>query len=221
MKTRRVLELLERHYGVLQQRRRQSPLDVLIQTILSQNTSDVNSGRAFSSLVQGFGSWDQVASAPVDEIAAAIRSGGLYRVKAARIKHILTAIREQTGVTDLEFLGALSLAEATQYLLGLPGVGRKTASCVLLFALGKPSLPVDTHVHRVASRLRLIGGRVSVEKAHSMLGGMLPADKVYEFHLHMIEHGRRVCHARQPRCAACIFGPECPSFLVAGRTMAV
>lgn len=218
MNAKRVLELLEQHYGVLQQKRRQRPLDVLIQTILSQNTSDANSGRAFSSLVQRFGSWDEVASAPVDEIAAAIRSGGLYRIKAARIKHILATIREQTGATDLEFLESLPLAEAAQYLLGLPGIGRKTASCVLLFALGKPSLPVDTHVYRVARRLGLIGGRVSVEKAHSMLEDMIPADKVYEFHLHMIEHGRRVCHARQPRCAACIFGKECPSSLVAGGT---
>ncbi|MFW6149928.1 MAG: endonuclease III domain-containing protein [Chloroflexota bacterium] len=221
MEIGRVLELLENQYGRLERRSRRKAIDVLIQTILSQNTSDTNSGRAFASLLSVFGSWDEVASAQVEDIAAAIRSGGLYRIKAARIKEILNAVKARGGSPELEFLASVPTSEARKYLMELPGVGQKTASCVLLFALGKPSLPVDTHVYRVARRLGLIDGTISVEQAHSELERMVPADKVYEFHLHMIEHGRQVCRARSPRCATCVFREECPSSLVSRKALVV
>lgn len=221
MEIGRVLELLENQYGRLERRSRRKAIDVLIQTILSQNTSDTNSGRAFASLLSVFGSWDEVASAQVEGIAAAIRSGGLYRIKAARIKEILNAVTARSGSAELDFLASVPTSEAKEYLMGLPGVGQKTASCVLLFALGKPSLPVDTHVYRVARRLGLIDGTISVGQAHSELERMVPADKVYEFHLHMIEHGRQVCRARSPRCATCVFREECPSSVVSGKALAV
>jgi len=208
-----VINLLEREYGALEQRVGREPLDVLVETVLSQNTSDLNSGRAFELLLSTFGSWEAVASAPVERIAQAIKSGGLSQIKSVRIKQILARIQREQGLLGLGFLESKEIAEAKDYLMSLPGVGQKTASCVLLFGMGKPSLPVDTHVHRVARRLGMIGASVSVEKAHGLLQEQVPPAKVYQFHLHMIEHGRRVCHARAPRCHECVLSGGCPSSL--------
>jgi endonuclease-3 len=189
------------------------PIDMLIGTILSQNTSDANSGRAFASLKASFDSWEAVASAPSEHIAQVIKSGGLSQIKAVRIKQALEQIKKEQGRINLDSLKSMKMAEAEDYLMHLPGVGHKTASCVLLFSLGKPSLPVDTHVFRVAKRLGLIDSRVSIDKAHSLLQEQTPPSKVYQFHVHMIEHGRRICHARQPRCNRCILRGTCPSSL--------
>jgi len=208
-----VIGLLEREYGSLKWRTGGEPIDILIGTILSQNTSDVNSKRAFDSLTSTFDNWEAVASAPVEYIAQAIKSGGLSRIKAVRIKQTLDRIERKRGSLSLDSLTSMSISEAKDYLMSLPGVGPKTASCVLLFGLGKPSLPVDTHVFRVARRLGLIDSRVSIEKAHNLLQEQIPPPKVYQFHLHMIEHGRRVCHARQPGCDECVLKEICPSSL--------
>ena len=204
---------MEHEYGSLAWRPGGEPIDVLISTILSQNTSDVNSRRAFNSLISTFDSWEAVASAPVEHIAQAIKSGGLSRIKAVRIKQTLDIIERKRGSLGLDSLTSMSISEAKDYLMSLPGVGPKTASCVLLFGLGKPSLPVDTHVFRVARRLGLIDSRVSIEKAHNLLQEQIPPPKVYQFHLHMIEHGRRVCHARKPGCDECVLKEICPSSL--------
>ena len=208
-----VSEILEQEYGPLEWHSYQDPIDVLIGTILSQNTSDANSGRAFASLKDSFDSWEAVASAPAEHIAQVIKSGGLSQIKAVRIKQVLEQIEKEQGRISLDFLNAKTMAEAKDYLMRLPGVGHKTASCVLLFSLGKPSLPVDTHVFRVAKRLGLIDSRASIEKAHSLLQKQIPPSKVYQFHIHMIEHGRQICHARQPRCNRCILRCACPSSL--------
>ena len=208
-----VIALLEREYGPRRWQADRDPIDVLIETILSQNTSDANSGRAFASLKASFDSWEVVASAPAEHIAQAIKSGGLSQIKAVRIKQVLEQIEKEQGRISLDSLKSMHMAEAEDYLMRLPGVGHKTASCVLLFSLGKPSLPVDTHVCRVAKRLGLIDSKVSTEKAHSLLQEQIPPSKVYQFHVHMIEHGRRVCHARQPRCDRCILRGICPSSL--------
>ena len=208
-----VIALLEREYGPRRWQADRDPIDVLIETILSQNTSDANSGRAFASLKASFDSWEVVASAPAEHIAQAIKSGGLSQIKAVRIKQVLEQIEKEQGRISLDSLKSMHMAEAEDYLMRLPGVGHKTASCVLLFSLGKPSLPVDTHVFRVAKRLGLIDSKVSTEKAHSLLQEQIPPSKVYQFHVHMIEHGRRVCHARQPRCDRCILRGICPSSL--------
>ena len=213
MDAAKVINLLEREYGALEQRAGREPLDVLVETVLSQNTSDLNSGRAFELLLSTFGSWEAVASAPVERIAQAIKSGGLSQIKSVRIKQILARIQREQGLLGLGFLESKEIAEAKDYLMSLPGVGQKTASCVLLFGMGKASLPVDTHVHRVARRLGMIGASVSVEKAHGLLQEQVPPAKVYQFHLHMIEHGRRVCHARAPRCHECVLSGGCPSSL--------
>ncbi|MFO7772467.1 MAG: endonuclease III [Dehalococcoidia bacterium] len=211
--TEEVIELLEREYGSREWHADREPIDVLIGTILSQNTSDANSGRAFASLKAGFDSWAAVASAPVESITQLIKSGGLSRIKAVRIKQVLEQIEKEQGGISLDSLKSMNMAEAEARLMRLPGVGHKTASCVLLFSLGKPSLPVDTHVFRVARRLGLIDSSVSVEKAHSLLQEQIPPSKVYQFHIHMIEHGRQVCRARHPRCNACTLSDVCPSSL--------
>jgi len=208
-----VIELLEQEYGPRKWQPDRGPIDVLIGTILSQNTSDANSGRAFASLKASFNSWKAVASAPAEHIARVIKSGGLSQIKAVRIKQVLEQIEKEQGRISLDSLKSMNMAEAEDYLIRLPGVGHKTARCVLLFSLGKPSLPVDTHVFRVAKRLGLIDSRVSTEKAHSLLQEQTPPSKVYQFHIHMIEHGRRVCQARQPRCNRCILRGICPSSL--------
>jgi endonuclease-3 len=206
-----VIDLLEQEYGPVEQHSAQDPLDVLIGTILSQNTSDVNSGRTFASLKASFDSWEAVASAPVEDIAKTIKSGGLSQIKAARIKQVLGQIEQEQGCISLDFLNSKTMAEAKDYLMRLPGVGHKTASCVLLFSLEKPSLPVDTHVFRVSKRLGLIDSKVSIEKAHSFLQEQILPSKVHQFHIHMIEHGRQICHARQPRCNRCILRGACYS----------
>jgi endonuclease-3 len=206
-----VLRLLRKEYGPRRWQPGQDPMSSLIATVLSQNTSDVNSHRAFAALVTGFGSWESVAAADVSELARTIRAGGLADIKAARIKLILRRIAEAQGSLDLSFLNELGLAEAKAWLRGLPGVGPKTAGCVLLFSLGRPAMPVDTHVYRVAKRLGLIDARVSVEKAHEILENLVPPENVYEVHMLMVEHGRRTCKAQKPRCTVCAVRGLCPS----------
>ncbi len=206
-----IIQLLAKEYGSVTWRSRTGPLSELIMTILSQNTSDHNSRRAFDSLLNKFGSWEAVAGGSVEDIAEAIKLGGLAKVKAPRIKNILEQIQAQRGSLDLMFLKKMPVAEAKAWLKSLPGVGPKTAACVLLFSLGKPVLPVDTHIHRVAQRLGLIDSRVSAEKAHEVLGDMVPDRDVYRFHILMIEHGRRICKAQHPRCRECVLLRICPT----------
>lgn len=206
-----IVRLLAQEYGHLSWSQHSDPLSGLIMTILSQNTSDRNSRRAFSSLMARFSTWEAVAEANVEHIAEAIRIGGLDKIKASRIKQILGQVLAHRGSLNLTFLQELPVGEARSWLQSLPGVGPKTAACVLLFSLGKPVLPVDTHVHRVATRLGLIDRRASAEKAHELLGAMIPAEHVYQFHIHVIEHGRRVCKAQRPRCHQCVLLKVCPA----------
>ena len=211
MAINQIINLLAKEYGPRHWHRHRDPISELVLTILSQNTSDTNTGRAFYSLLAAFDSWEAVAEGDVEHIAQAIKCGGLSRVKAARIKRILQMILKENGGLDLAFLGELSLIQAKAWLEQLPGVGPKTASCVLLFSLGQPALPVDTHLYRVAKRVGVLDSKVSVERAHQILEGLVPAEKIYEFHLNMIEHGRRVCKARNPRCHECVLREDCPS----------
>jgi endonuclease-3 len=206
-----IIDTLSAEYGSITWRSRTDPLSELILTILSQNTSDHNSRRAFDSLLGRFGSWEAVTEGSVEDIAKAIKLGGLAQVKAPRIKNILEQIQVQRGSLDLTFLKKMPVTEAKAWLQSLPGVGPKTAACVLLFSLKKPVLPVDTHIHRVSKRLGLIDSRVSAEKAHEILGGMVPAKDVYRFHILIIEHGRRVCKAQRPRCRECVLLKGCPT----------
>lgn len=207
-----ILDLLISAYGNRHWQPHDSPLNVLVQTILSQNTSDTNSTRAFRSLLDAYPSWEDVASAEAHEIADAIKSGGLGEIKAGRIKLALGEIRQKRGRLELDFLNELPLDEARNWLKQLPGVGTKTANCVFLFSLGRPALPVDTHIFRVAKRLGLIDAKTTVEKAHQRLERLVPPDKVYPFHVLMIEHGRKVCKAPRPRCEGCVLSGRCQYF---------
>ena len=209
-----IVSLLAQKYGSRSWRPRRDPVSELIFTILSQNTSDANSKRAFDRLLNRFKSWETVADAAVEEIAESIWVGGLARVKAPRIKNILKAIREKRGYLELDFLRDMPLAEAKAWLRELPGVGPKTAACVLLFSLGRPALPVDTHVYRVARRLGLIDSKTSVEEAHDLLEAKLLPAQIYEFHVYIVEHGRRTCTAQRPRCPQCVLRESCPSSVI-------
>ena len=211
MRVEPILRLLSAEYGQRKWRPRQSPVEVLVQTILSQNTSDRNSGRAFERLVASFGSWEDMADASVGEISRSIEAGGLGEVKARYIKQALGEIRRRLDGFELDFLKKLPVDEARDWLRQLPGVGMKTASCVLIFSLGMPALPVDTHVLRVAKRLGLIDSKISAEKAHKLLEGLVPPEDVYQFHVLLIEHGRKICKAQRPRCKECVLRELCPS----------
>jgi endonuclease III len=207
-----VIALLGQEYPHVpgQTERKRPPIDELILTILSQNTSDVNSRQSFRRLWSRFGSWQAVARASTAGIEEAIKPGGLGRVKAERIKVVMKRISHERGELSLDFLAHLPMEEAVAWLRRLPGVGPKTAACVLLFSLGKPALPVDTHVYRVASRLGMLPPKVSAEKAHDILGGLVPAKDVYRFHVLLIEHGRRLCKAQRPQCSRCPLMMGCP-----------
>ena len=216
-----IVERLSALYGEPVWRPHGDAISELVLTILSQNTSDSNSGRAFMRLKERFPVWEAVMEAPEDELEAAIAVGGLVKQKAPRIEASLRAVYEARGGWDLEFLREMPLAAAKAWLRSLNGVGPKTAACVLLFALGRPALPVDTHVHRVAQRLALVPAKGSAEKAHDILEAMLAADEVYPFHISLIKHGRRLCRAQRPLCGECPLLEGCPhGRAVAGRRMA-
>jgi endonuclease-3 len=205
---------LQRCYGRIALGERLPPLDELIATILSQNTSDKNSDAAFQELRQRFLDWDSVRRAPTSEVMEAIRAGGLAQQKAPRIQAILEHLLQERGELSLDFLCDLPVGEARDYLRGLGGVGPKTAACVLLFACSMPVLPVDTHVHRVSQRLGLLANGVTAEKAHEVLGKIVPPKKVLDFHLLLIHHGRQTCTARQPHCGDCVLLEGCPNALI-------
>jgi endonuclease-3 len=208
-KALRVHGLLLDYYGKPVLKERRDPLSELVVTILSQNTSDVNSGRAYGSLRQRFPSWEDVLSAETAEIGTAIRMGGLANIKAPRIRAILRQLMRERGKLDLGFLEAMPTPKAREYLTSLPGVGPKTAACVLLFSLDKPALPVDTHVHRIAQRLGLIPTKATPEKANALLEELLPERTYYPFHLNFIRHGRTLCKKAKPSCATCPLYEEC------------
>jgi len=208
-KALRVNAVLTAHYGEPKLKKKRPPLDELVMTILSQNTNDTNSGRAFASLQQRFPTWQAVLDAPSYQVAEAIRVGGLANIKAPRIQTILRKLQDERGELSLQFLDDLPLEESRAYLNALPGVGPKTTACVLLFALHKPVMPVDTHVHRIALKLGLIPAKTSAEKAHVLLETLLPPALYYPFHLNLIHHGRTLCGKARPQCEACPLQEEC------------
>jgi endonuclease III len=186
-------------------------LDELILTVLSQNTSDVNCLRAYDAMRARCPRWRDVMEAATPDLVDVLRPGGLANQKAPRIQAILRELAASPHGLDLEWLAGIEPDEAMAFLQALPGVGAKTASCVLLFSLGVPVMPVDTHIHRIALRLGLIGPRTGADAAHPLLTAMTPPDRMLEAHLLLIEHGRRTCRARRPLCDACVVLDLCPS----------
>src|SRR3954449_1133987 len=200
-------DLLGAEYGRPALEPHRAPLDELILTVLSQNTNDRNRDVAYGRLRERFETWDEVREAPVEEIEDAIRPGGLAPTKAVRIHEILQAFDD-----GLDWLEEAPVEEARAWLESLPGVGRKTAACVLLFSFGRPEVPVDTHVYRVGTRLGLFRPGASFDEAHDELLRLVgdDADEAYEVHVGLIRHGRRTCLARDPHCDECPLLRMCP-----------
>ncbi len=213
---RAIRDRLREVYGVPRQAPHGQPLEELILTVLSQSTNDRNRDIAYLRLRERFpGGWEEVRDAAVDKIEAAIRPGGISKVKSARIKAILEAISARAPGSDAQALSLRWLADrpvpaAQAYLCSLPGVGRKTAACVLLFALGMRDVPVDTHVSRVGTRLGLFRPGAPFEELHDVMLALTPPGEELEFHLNLLRHGRRTCHARRPDCPGCALRRMCP-----------
>ena len=208
---REAYRLLEQEQGVAEWEPRYDGISELLFTILSQHTSDLNALRAFESLRDAFGAWEEVAQADPEDIARAIWIGGLSKVKAPRIKAVLKDIQGKQGNLDLSFLREMPMSEAKAWLRELPGVGPKTAAIVLCFAMGMPAMPVDTHIYRVSKRLGFIGAKTTAEQAHDILEATIDPEQVFAFHVYLISHGRQVCKARRPLCEECVLKEGCPS----------
>lgn len=206
-----ILERLVHEYGAPERLESRPPIDELISTILSQSTTDLNTDRAFDSLTTRFNSWNDVADAPTECVVDAIRIGGLANQKAPRIQSVLHTIRAERPDYDLRFLATIDPDEAAEWLTRFPGVGPKTAACVLLFSLHQPVMPVDTHVHRVSLRLGLVPEGTSAVRAQPMLERIIAPEDRYDAHLLFIHHGRVTCIARRPRCEQCTLADICPS----------
>jgi endonuclease-3 len=213
-KIARIYEKLVATYGIPPWEPDGDALGELVATILSQHTSDINSERAYRQLRATFATWEQVRDAPVDDVVEAIRSGGLAQQKAQRIQQILRLLTERldSAPLTLDVLTDMPLADALRWLRELPGVGPKTAACVMLFSLGKPAFPVDTHVWRVTKRIGLLGPRETAEQAHETLQALIPPEWRHTMHINLIQHGRQICYARNPACFRCPISSECRYF---------
>lgn len=209
---REIYKRLSRRFGPLDAPRRLDPMEELIVTVLSQNTSDVNRDRAYAAMLERYPSWEALAEAKPAELAASIGPGGLANIKAPRLLAILREIREREGGSlDLSWMRRATSERVRGYLTTLPGVGPKTAACVLAFSLGRPAFPVDTHVHRVARRLGFFDERTDAAKAHGVMEGMVPARLRVRMHVGMIRLGREICRAGRPACEVCPLQDLCPT----------
>ncbi len=198
------------HYGEPDWRPSRSAMDELILTILSANTNDVNSGRAFDELVRRYNhDWEAIRTAPLDEIKDAIRVAGMYNQKAPRIVSALERIKAERGTYSLDHLPEMPVDEAMTYLTDFPGVGHKTASIVLLFVFNMPTFPVDTHIQRISQRTGISSRRATPEKVKGDWEALLPGETYFQLHVSLITHGRERCRARKPQCDGCPLLPLC------------
>ena len=211
-----ILRRLRRAYGDPPPPRRLPPLDELILTVLSQNTNDTNRDRAYADLRARLPAWDDVADAPLPAIARAIRRGGLGPTKSVRLREILRTLRERGIPLDERAFARMRSSALWDLLVGLRGVGPKTAACVLLFSLGRPFFPVDTHVHRVARRLGLVPDAADAVTAQELIQRAVAPRDVYALHMLLIRHGREICIARRPFCSRCPLSTMCPRIGVIG-----
>jgi endonuclease III len=205
-RVRAIRDRLRELYGRPINEPHDDPVHELVKTMLSQNTSDTNRDAAYGRLRERFGSWEEVRDAPVSAVAEAIRPGGLWQTKAPRIQDALRALGDPI---DLSWLRDAPRAEALGFLTALPGVGRKTAACVLIFSFDRPEIPVDTHVYRVGGRLGLFREGASFEEAHDEMLRVVDPSDAYELHINLIRHGRTICRPR-PRCEECGLRRMCP-----------
>ncbi len=204
-----VSQILMDYYGSPDWRPALAPLDELVCTILSQNTNDRNRDVAFNRLKKAFPAWEDVRDAEPETVVDAIRPAGLANQKGARIQNVLRQITEERGELDLTFLQDMDRDSAYHWLIGFKGVGPKTASIVLQFALEKPAFPVDTHVHRVSGRLGLRPEGMNAEKAHEHLASLFDPGLYGPIHMNIIRLGREICHARKPECDHCPLSERC------------
>lgn len=210
-RVRRIVTRLDQAFGPLEPPRVADPLDELVLTVLSQHTSDLNAERAFADMRAAHPTWKQVVDAPERSLADVIRHGGLANTKAPRIQAILREVRDREGDFDLMRLSSMSDEAIRDYLMSLPGVGPKTAAVVMSFSLGRDTLPVDTHVHRVTRRLGLIPAKTSADGADRLLHDLVPDGLRTPLHVGLIALGRRVCKAQMPQCDGCPLARMCPS----------
>jgi endonuclease III len=214
-RVRRIRDRLRDVYGTPLMKPHGHPIAELVLTVLSQSTNDRNRDVAYLRLRERLPTWEQVRGAPVVEVEEAIRPGGISKVKSERIQAILRGVaadpRDPSYELSLDWLPRVALAEARDYLVALPGVGRKTAACVLLFAYGLRDVPVDTHVSRVGVRLHLLRAGAPFEELHDQMLALTPAGQELELHVNLLRHGRRTCHARSPACGDCALARMCPS----------
>jgi endonuclease-3 len=209
---RKITLLLEKHYGIPRRTDPGNLIDILVETILSQNTSDQNRDRAYQSLKKRFPRWEDVLGAKINGVVSAIRQGGLARQKAKRIREILHWIKRQQGKLSLSFLGKMD-SEAIKKTIGtLKGIGPKTLHCLLLFGLRREAFPVDTHILRIGKRLGFIPERMDAEKAHLWMSPLIPKDKSLSLHLNLIRFGRSLCKAKNPSCDICFLSGQCLYF---------
>jgi endonuclease III len=207
-RVRAIRDRLREVYGIPAAPPHEQPIDELILTVLSQSTNDRNRDVAFMALRQQFDGWEDVRDAPVGAVEEAIRPGGISKIKSVRIQAILRAIGEPLS---LDWLKDASVEEGRDYLVSLPGVGRKTAACVLLFSYGKHDVPVDTHVSRVGMRLHLLRPGAPFEELHDEMLAITRPGEELELHVNLLRHGRRTCHSRVPDCPSCALRLMCPS----------
>ena len=230
------LDALEGIYGPQEWRRRLDPTSELILTILTQSTADVNAEQAFVALRAAFPSglpaehhepgvgwggaglpdgappdWAAVEAADVEDLMRVIRPAGLHTQKAPRIQATLRRIREERGDYSLEFLGDMAPLAARDWLSSIPGIGKKTASVLLLFCFNQPLMPVDRHVERVSKRIGLLPAKGPLDVAHDQFIAMLAGapERSYETHVLLIHHGRAICHARGPKHELCPIRDRC------------
>jgi len=213
-KVKKINALLERAYGIPKRERKVDLLDVLVQTILSQNTNDQNRDRAYRRLKNKFPRWQDILNGKREVVVEALRPGGLARQKAERIVDILQWLRKREGKVSLAFLKRMGEEEIKETLGGLKGIGPKTVHCLLLFGLGREAFPVDTHILRVGKRLGFIPQEINAEKAHTWMIPLVPQGKALSLHINLIRHGRSICKAKEPKCADCAIRKECFYFEV-------
>ena len=207
-----IIKILESRYGIPKKNGFREPLDETIFTILSQNTNDRNRDRAWTEIKKEYRGWTDVLDGGAERLKNTIRVAGLAEQKSRNIINILSELEQKYHALTLKFLSRYSNEDARKFLLSFRGIGEKTAACVMLFSLGKPAFPVDTHIFRVAKRLGLFPAKSTREKAHYLMEAIVPEKKYHSFHINLIKHGRMTCHPRSPECAICPVRKYCEFF---------